>query len=650
MDLDSAQRAFMEGDFAQAAEDFACLYQAQPMDADLAQYLGISRLNAGQAVLAEGPLRQAASIMPQGNAPFALGMCLYRQGKWEEAASILEPLVEAPQAHPAALESLGICRLRMGQWSHASLLLHQVSELDPTRLAAWQALAELGRKTEDSNLEMRAYQKIIERGGGTPILFLRLLQLHWEHSPQRARQQYTHWLLRQHPSLFEGMQELGARYMEREQFARARDFALLTKSALPPEAPIQQRLKLHLLAAEAAYQLRQWQIAECHYRIVTEGEPLHPVATPMLGKTLGLMQQPQGVIKVLQPFCARYPDHSDAQVDLVVAYFNTCRFEELEAHIAGLSEAMQQDKNLHDYRVRGLFQWASKTDHEGNHAQAAELYRRCLRHDPAFNPARINLHLLYGKTGVRAQLEDFAPKLKAGDLGHHIVLACMPKSGSTFTIQALGKLSGYESLDLFHAARDNEMELYPPALERFATENTYTQQHFRAGLANVALLQAYGINPVVQVRSIPDALISMTDFYASGHADYATAFRDFPAWPREKQVEATLAQMGSWYVTFYATWVRAEREGELSVCWLHYEDLFAHPHQVLSKVIQFLGLEDSPEALARVSKELLSNKSGTRFNKGVTGRGRTELSAEQLLSLRKLTTLYPDVDFSPVDL
>ncbi|MDH3232775.1 MAG: tetratricopeptide repeat protein, partial [Alphaproteobacteria bacterium] len=126
-------------------------------------------------------------------------------------------------------------------------------------------------------------------------------------------------------------------------------------------------------------------------------------------------------------------------------------------------------------------------------------YRELVAVDPDNTTAPNALIHCLLETGERPRLSDFAPELSEAELGRHIFIACMPKSGSTFLRTALMALTGWQEAYMTFAFLQNEEELYLPYLRAAARLNTVVQQHCRATVPNIQLLQAFAIRPIVLV-------------------------------------------------------------------------------------------------------------------------------------------------------
>ena len=247
-------------------------------------------------------------------------------------------------------------------------------------------------------------------------------------------------------------------------------------------------------------------------------------------------------------------------------------------------------------------------------------------------------------------LSDFTTRITPLQLKKHIFIACVPKSASTFLKNVLTSLTGYKDLFAVYSPWQTEQELYLPSIVEYADRNTVTQQHCRASEANVQMMQAFGIRPVVLVRNIFDAVVSLYDFYHRG-AFFNTYFREtFHQLDETKQVDLIIDNVVPWYLQFVASWGQAEKEGRLEVYWLTYEDLTKNKVESIQQLLEFYGLGASPADIKRLIAAEESDTRKNRFNKGVTGRGKTVLTELQKQRIIGLIEYYPGTDFSRIGL
>lgn len=250
-----------------------------------------------------------------------------------------------------------------------------------------------------------------------------------------------------------------------------------------------------------------------------------------------------------------------------------------------------------------------------------------------------------------AQLRDYTTEYKTSELGKHIFIACSPKSGSTFLKNVLVGVTGFKDLFSVYAALQNEHELDLPQFTKFGKQNTVTQQHSRASEANIQLMQAFAIKPVILVRNIYDSVISLLDFYTKGFT-FSTFFdkEEFLKFDEEKKIDLLIEYAIPWYFQFVASWQRAERENRLGIMWLTYEQMIADKTKAVQNIFEFYGIQAPAEIIRQKIFEIESDGEKNRFNKGIAGRGKVQLTIAQKEKIRHLATFFPTADFSVIGL
>jgi tetratricopeptide (TPR) repeat protein len=262
----------------------------------------------------------------------------------------------------------------------------------------------------------------------------------------------------------------------------------------------------------------------------------------------------------------------------------------------------------------------------------------------------VNLTNSLVATFGRAQLSDFTTDITQEQLGRHLFIACVPKSASTFLKNLLVNVTGYRDLFTVYAAGQSEHEIYLPTLRESAHLDTVTQQHCRASDANVHLMQAFGIRPVVLVRNIFDSVMSLLDFYNKGAFQTSFARADWMVLDDETKIDLLIENVLPWYFQFVSSWDLAEKQKRVEVYWLRYEDLVVDKPATVLKVLEFYGLGASRRGVEERIGEIESEGRKIRFNKGVTGRGRSGLNDRQKEQIRRLTRYYPSTDFGRIGL
>lgn len=284
------------------------------------------------------------------------------------------------------------------------------------------------------------------------------------------------------------------------------------------------------------------------------------------------------------------------------------------------------------------------------HEAALAFFRRAIATDrsPSYYTDLTNALAF---TKQRARLVDYTTDYTAAQLGRHVFITCSPKSGSTFLKNVLVGVTKFRDVFSVYAALQNEHELDMPQIARFGNINTVTQQHARASEANIQLMQAFGIRPVVLVRNIFDTAISLLDFYKQGFT-FSTFFdRDeFRAFDEKQQIDLLIEYALPWYFQFVASWDRAEREERVEVHWLTYEEMVKDKPGTVERILGFYGMSAPRDAIERQIELTEGDADRNRFNKGVTGRGRAGLSDAQRERIISLARHFPSTDFSRLGL
>jgi hypothetical protein len=262
----------------------------------------------------------------------------------------------------------------------------------------------------------------------------------------------------------------------------------------------------------------------------------------------------------------------------------------------------------------------------------------------------VNLTNSLVATGRHARLSDFTTDITSDQLGRHLFIACVPKSASTFLKNLLVNLTGYRDLFAVYAAGQSEHEIYLPTLREFGHLDTVTQLHSRASDANVHLMQAFGIRPVVLVRDIFDSVMSLLDFYNKGAFQNSYFRADWQTLDDEVKIDLLIENVIPWYFQFVASWDLVEKQKRLEIHWLTYEGLVADKVSSVLKVLEFYGLGAPRRGLEQRITEIESEERKIRFNKGVAGRGKSGLNDRQKEQVRRLTRYYPSTDFGRIGL
>ncbi|QPN64322.1 hypothetical protein [Synechococcus sp. CBW1004] len=113
-----------------------------------------------------------------------------------------------------------------------------------------------------------------------------------------------------------------------------------------------------------------------------------------------------------------------------------------------------------------------------------------------------------------------------------VLLACFPKSGSTFIRSKITLLPGWARADFVptYGRRDQELErgaimrsMLSPA--RF-NKNIIAQHHCRASEHSLSLINKFNITVIVLMRQLMDAALSISDHWDRESTNGPTAYLD----------------------------------------------------------------------------------------------------------------------------
>jgi hypothetical protein len=254
-----------------------------------------------------------------------------------------------------------------------------------------------------------------------------------------------------------------------------------------------------------------------------------------------------------------------------------------------------------------------------------------------------------------------------------ILVACFPKSGSTFLTSVITNLPGFTggSFTAFHGSpspaptkpgkepplgsrKEQELcRIHIKQLERF---NAVAQHHVAASYHTMALIDEFNISPIVLVRNIYDALLSLAEHIVIESPEMPFAYFDDSI--KEKDIEyrinAVTDLVSPWFIKFYVSWVK-NMPGAI----VRYEDVILGGSKSIYGLLSGIRKRDNTVMVGdkvSITETAVENAiiatsgQNTRFNVGVAGRGERIFSEDNKSTIRRLASYYPDVDFGPIGL
>lgn len=252
-----------------------------------------------------------------------------------------------------------------------------------------------------------------------------------------------------------------------------------------------------------------------------------------------------------------------------------------------------------------------------------------------------------GRLREAFEIMSAAPPAPATD-GSNILIACMPKSGSSWlrTMVNAFDFIDTEYLAPLHDRREQELDLL--ILNRERPNFFVAQHHVRATGSTDYAVENFNISTVVLVRNLFDNLVSARDHFNDRRPVSPQFYMDgrFKTWERERQMLFLADFYAPWIVNFIATWWHSR----INTFWLTYDILRDDTETALRCVLEHAGFDVPMDALrAAVHSTNEEQKTKTLFNVGTSGRGEG-VSPEVRAKVRALCAYYPEIPFERMEL
>ncbi|AGC77398.1 hypothetical protein DDD_2271 [Nonlabens dokdonensis DSW-6] len=232
--------------------------------------------------------------------------------------------------------------------------------------------------------------------------------------------------------------------------------------------------------------------------------------------------------------------------------------------------------------------------------------------------------------------------------GIHFITA-FPKSGSSFISLVISDLLGYPIRDLIYS-HFREQDIYLPELNKYLNQNIVSKHHTLATEPNIDILKENNIHPIILIRNLADVVISLRDHIVKTlkwpHFEVPL---DFDQWNDKDQFNFLIEMAIPWYIFFYVSWRKVEKENKLRTKFICYEEFNQRPLEVFKQIFVHYNLNiDEDKILASMNNVKSMSKNKNRLNKGIIDRSSKLLTVDQINKIHDYTKFYPNIDFEPI--
>jgi hypothetical protein len=227
-------------------------------------------------------------------------------------------------------------------------------------------------------------------------------------------------------------------------------------------------------------------------------------------------------------------------------------------------------------------------------------------------------------------------------LSPHVLIACMPKSASSFLTRAVAELPGIKNVSLVAGYGRREQELDTTKLARHSLKGYVAQHHLRYSEATGALIRKRGISPVVLSRNLFDVVTSVRDHLRNESVEMPMAWfaPEHATLPDDELDEMIADHVMPWYIQFFASWQHCPEALQVA-----YEDVKNDPEAVVDSIASYAGVKADVPTIQRAVTA--ARAAAPRLNKGISGRGK-KISPRAKNHIVRLASRYPKIDWTPV--
>lgn len=230
----------------------------------------------------------------------------------------------------------------------------------------------------------------------------------------------------------------------------------------------------------------------------------------------------------------------------------------------------------------------------------------------------------------------------------HLLIACFPKSGSSFLALILASLPGFQRVSLIpdYGRREAELSLNHLVVADRNFPRFVAKHHLRFSHETKRLIESFSLQPIVLVRNIYDVVVSIRDQIKREAVVMAQAYvpPEAPRWESQRIEQFVVDMIIPWYFNFYASWADCSNRLELT-----YEELIIDPQATVRRIRDKLQIQATDAQVSAAVEAAESDRMSSRFNIGLSGRGK-ELGPGVVSKIQEITSYYAFIDLSSIGL
>src|SRR5262245_37079457 len=183
-----------------------------------------------------------------------------------------------------------------------------------------------------------------------------------------------------------------------------------------------------------------------------------------------------------------------------------------------------------------------------------------------------------------------------------------------------------------------EADPYLPIIEA-STEPSVSQLHCHAKQRTLELCGQLSIKPIFLTRNVFDSLLSMKEYI--DNVPHQHLFPNYYRLTAEEDKRAFIVNVyAPIFVRLVAGWHEAWKAQEVPILWCTYDTFFYDPLLHARRMLQHLGFDCSDGKIQHAISATQENRTATKFNKGVAGRGTSAFTPKEQQRVNDLIDSY----------